>query len=99
MSLTQTSTSVRVEWTLSSGSGNKSPDEISITYTRTSCPPEVAGSVTLDDGSLRTGDIDGLAEFSTYTVRVTAVYRFNPSVSKNSDETDVQTLPAGMYST
>ena len=102
MSLTQTSTSVRVEWTLSSGSGNKPAEDFIITYTRTSCPPEDAGSVTVDDGSLRTRDIDGLEEFSTYTVGVTAVYRFggsNPTVSKNSDVTDVQTLPAGTYST
>ena len=99
MSLTQTSTFVRVEWTPSSGSGNKSPDEISITYTRTSCPPEDADSVTTNDGSLRTRDIDGLAEFSTYTVRVTAVYRFggsNQPVMKESGEVEVQTLSAGM---
>ena len=84
---------------MDTGSGNKSPDEISITYTRTSCPPEVAGSVTVDDGSLRTRDIDGLAEFSTYTVRVTAVYRFcgsNPTVNKGSDEVEVQTLSVSM---
>ena len=102
MSLTQTSTSVRVEWTLSSGSGNKPADEISITYTRTSCPPEDADSVTVDDSSLRMREIDGLEEFSTYTVRVTAVYRFggsNPTVMKESGEMNVQTLPAGMYST
>ena len=94
-----TSTSVRVEWTLSSGSGNKSPDEISITYTRTSCPPEDADFVTTNDGSLRTRDIGGLEEFSIYTVRVTAVYRFggsNPTVMKESAEMEVQTLPAGM---
>ena len=102
MSLTQTSTSVRVEWTLSSGSGNKPADDFIITYTRTSCPPEVAGSVTLDDGSLHMREIDGLEEFSTYTVRVTAVFRFggsNPSVMKESAEMEVQTLPAGTYST
>ena len=99
MGLTQTSISLRVEWILSSGSGNKPADEISITYTRTSCPPEDADSVTVDDGSLRMRDIDGLAEFSTYTVRVTAVYRFggsNQPVMKESAEMEVQTLPAGM---
>ena len=93
-----TSSSVRVEWTLSSGSGNKSPDEISITYTRTSCPPEDADSVTLG-GSLRMRDVDGLEEFSIYTIGMTAVYRFggsNPSVIKESAEMEVQTLPAGM---
>ena len=97
-----TPTSVRVEWTLSSGSGNKSPDEISLSYTRTSCPPEDADSVTTNDWLLRMRDIDGLEEFSTYTVRVTAVYRFggsNQPVMKESGEMNVQTLPAGMYST
>ena len=97
--MTQTSTSVRVEWTLSSGSGNKPADDFIITYTRTSCPPEDEGSVTVDDGSLRMRDIDGLEEFSTYTVRVTAVYRFggsNQPVMKESAEMEVQTLPAGM---
>ena len=52
--------------------------------------------MTLDDGSLRTRDIDGLEEFSTYTVRVTAVYRFGGSVNKGSDEVEVQTLSVGM---
>ena len=44
-------------------------------------------------------EIDGLEEFSTYTVRVTAVYRFggsNPQVLKESGEMNVQTLAAGM---
>ena len=55
--------------------------------------------MTLDDGSLRTRDIDGLEEFSTYTVRVTAVYRFggsNQPVMKESGEMEVQTLSAGV---
>ena len=44
-------------------------------------------------------EIDGLEEFSTYTVRVTAVYRFggsNQQVMKESAEMEVQTLAAGM---
>ena len=44
-------------------------------------------------------EIDGLEEFSTYTVRVTAVYRFggsNPTVMKGSGEMEVQTLSAGV---
>ena len=55
--------------------------------------------MTVDDGSLCTRDIDGLEEFSTYTVRVTAVYRFggsNPPVMKESGEMEVQTLSVGM---
>ena len=57
------------------------------------------GSVSVG-GSLRTRNIGGLFEFSTYTVRVTAVYRFggsNPTVMKESNEMDVRTLPAGMF--
>ena len=94
-----TSRSVRVQWTLTSGSGNKSPNEISITYSRTSCPPVGTGSVSVG-GSLRTRDIVELFEFSTYTVRVTAVFQFggsNPTVMKGSNGMDVQTLPAGMF--
>ena len=55
--------------------------------------------MTVDDGSLRMREIDGLEEFSTYTVRVTAVYRFggsNPTVMKGSGEMEVQTLSAGV---
>ena len=54
--------------------------------------------MTVDDGSLRMREIDELEEFSTYTVRVTAVYRFDQPVMKRSVEMEVQTLPAGTYS-
>ena len=92
-----------MQWTLSSGSGNKPAGDFIITYTRhsTTCSTENRDPITVN-GSVHTRDIDGLEEFSMYTVRVTAVYRFggsNQPVMKESGEMEVQTLPAGMSNT